>query len=375
MQTPRVKESGPMDKRMYVPILKWRQGEYLAVGRTSETIKDWVYPLFEIPVEQWDFENEAPAKSLDDHLKNVGKRLSTNWKKRRCLFDSPYLAGDDQVASGDHHLTHIFNLARAAACQAIPVTGIDRHMQYQQAVAGIIAVDGRGCAIRLLPDDLESNARGKIDGLIRLLGVSPEHVDVVLDAGADVSDSPTLQASVWQAWIAALPHVASWRSLTVAGGSFPATLSPSASYRPHGDVNRREWRAYSKLAAGSPVRQPWFGDYGCASPRTEMMDPRLFDPNAKIKYTINDMWRVVVGTQVKRHGRDQYRDLCNHLVTHLPMVFMGRSYSWGDAYIEDCANGVASTGGSSTWPSVATNHHLTKAVRDLASLSGALVVP
>ncbi|WP_256843726.1 beta family protein, partial [Pseudomonas aeruginosa] len=81
-------------------ILKWRQGEYLAVGRTNEGIKDGIYPLFEIPIEQWDFENDAPAKSLDDHLKNVGRRLSSNWKSRRCLFDSPYLAGDDTMADG-----------------------------------------------------------------------------------------------------------------------------------------------------------------------------------------------------------------------------------------------------------------------------------
>ncbi|WP_268927342.1 hypothetical protein [Stenotrophomonas sp. PA-6-5C] len=162
-------EDQTMEKTMYVPILKWRQGEYLAVGRTRETIKDWMYPLFEIPVEQWDFENDAPAKSLDDHLKNVGKRLSTNWKKRRCLFDSPHLAGDDTMANGDHHLARVFDLARASACQAIPVTGLGRHLVYQQAVASIIAQDGRGCALRLIPDDLEGNPSAKIDGVMHLL--------------------------------------------------------------------------------------------------------------------------------------------------------------------------------------------------------------
>ncbi|PTS73969.1 hypothetical protein DBR20_14900 [Stenotrophomonas sp. HMWF023] len=364
-----------MEKTMYVPILKWRQGEYLAVGRTRETIKDWMYPLFEIPVEQWDFENDAPAKSLDDHLKNVGKRLSTNWKKRRCLFDSPHLAGDDTMANGDHHLAHVFDLARASACQAIPATRLGRHLAYQQAVASIIAQDSRGCALRLIPDDLEGNPSAKIDGLMHLLGVTPEQVDIVLDSAADVADSPTLQASIWQAWIAVLPYISRWRSLTVAGGSFPASLNPSAGYRPHGDVHRREWRGYTRLAASTPLRQPWFGDYGCASPQTEMMDPRLFDPNAKIKYTIDDQWRIIVGTQVKRNGRDQYRDLCRHLISDRPVVFMGRTYSAGDKYIEDCANSVASTGGSSTWPTVATNHHLTKVVRDLANLSGASTVP
>lgn len=359
----------------YVPILKWRQGEYLALGRSIDAVKDWIYPMFEIPVEQWDFEKEEPAKSLDDHLKNFGKRLSKNWQKRACLIDSPYLSGDDSMANGDHHLARLFNLARASNCQGIPVTGIERHADYQTAVANIVVQDGRGCGIRLVADDLDDDVALKLQALMKMIGVNADQVDIIIDSSADVVDSPATQASIWRAWLESLPSMSDWRSVTVAGGSFPASLSPSASYRPHADVNRSEWRAYLKLLTKDLERRPWFGDYGCASPRTEMLDPRTFDPNAKIKYTIDEKWRVVVGIQVKRNGRDQYRDLCRHLKTSVPHCFLGRSYSWGDEYIDDCSTGASSTGGSSTWPTVATNHHVAKVVRDVAKQSGSSTAP
>ena len=41
---------------MYIPILKWRQGEYLALDRLEDRVKDKVLPLIEIPPIEWDFE-------------------------------------------------------------------------------------------------------------------------------------------------------------------------------------------------------------------------------------------------------------------------------------------------------------------------------
>lgn len=57
-------EESMFDHNHYVPVLKWRQGEYLALSRLTATVMDWVTPLFEVPTEAWDFEAEAPAKSL-----------------------------------------------------------------------------------------------------------------------------------------------------------------------------------------------------------------------------------------------------------------------------------------------------------------------
>jgi hypothetical protein len=96
------------DQNHYVPVLKWRQGEYQALVKLDPAIKDWITPLFEIPKETWDFEKQAPTKDLDDHLAPFGKRLKAKWGIRRCFVDSCYLSNDSTIASGTHHLDHIF---------------------------------------------------------------------------------------------------------------------------------------------------------------------------------------------------------------------------------------------------------------------------
>lgn len=62
------KEKKMFDHNHYVPILKWRMGEYQALLNLKKGVADWVTPLLEIPTEGWDFEKEEPAKSIDDHL-------------------------------------------------------------------------------------------------------------------------------------------------------------------------------------------------------------------------------------------------------------------------------------------------------------------
>lgn len=362
------------DKQHYMPILKWRQGEYLALERSKDSIKDWVVPLFEIPLEQWDFENERPAKSLDDHLKNFGKRLKKSWGDRRCFVDSPFLEEDATMADSTHHLARIFSLARDNKCNAIPVFGLGKSAEYLLAVAEVIAIDSKGACLRLVSDDFEAALNVPLQKLLASLKVSPEDVDVVIDSAGDVLASATAQATSWQSWIAALPYLTKWRSLTIAGGSFPESIAPSEEYRPYKDVKRKEWQAYKKLLGLSLKRVPAFGDYGCSATQTANIDPRLIDPNAKIKYTITDQWRIVVGAQVKRNGRSQYQALCNTLIKSTPLAYEGPKYSWGDDFIKKCADGDGN-GGSSTWPCVATSHHAAKVVRDVAKLFGSSSKP
>ena len=49
-----------MDKLtyQYVPVLKWRQGEYQSLHRLDDTVKDTIFPLINIPPIEYDFEEK-----------------------------------------------------------------------------------------------------------------------------------------------------------------------------------------------------------------------------------------------------------------------------------------------------------------------------
>ena len=49
---------------MYVPILKWRQGEYLALEKLAQDIKDYVMPLIEVPPLEWDLKKVGTQTTL-----------------------------------------------------------------------------------------------------------------------------------------------------------------------------------------------------------------------------------------------------------------------------------------------------------------------
>lgn len=365
------------DHLHYVPVLKWRQGEYQALLKLAPTIKDWVTPLFEIPTEQWDFENDAPAKSLDEHLGKFGRRLKAKWGSRYCFVDSCYLQPNAQNAAGVHHLAWIFELARQEGAKPIPVTGLGRAAAYTNAVKQIVAIDGSGCCIRLVSEDFDRpQLKNELLALLDFLGVKPTDADIVIDLQDNVGHSASAHARLALTMLQQLPLLARWRTLTIAGGSFPTSL-PSATFRPSGTTPRFDWLGYRALVLSMPenIRVPTFADYSVSAQSTELLDPRVVDPLAKIKYTVGDEWFLAVGTQVKRNGRDQYVDLCKTILNATPSVFHGAPYSWGDEYIDGCAKGLESTGGSSTWPSVATNHHVTRVVRDVAKLHAASSAP
>lgn len=364
------------EENHYVSILKWRQGEYQALTKLEDPVKEGVTPLLEIPVETWDYEIGAPSKTLDEHLSSFGRRLSAKWGGRYCFVDSCHIPGDQKMQDGTHHLERIFDLARDEGALAIPTIGLGRHKEYAAAVKRIVASDKHGICVRLTSGDFNPNLAEKLSALMVQLAVTPQEVHLIVDTADKLTDDANSLANWWTGLLNQVPTPYSWATLTIAGGSFPQNL-PASTYRPDGTVPRNEWLAYKQVTAhaeDSALRTPAFGDYACASPKTANLDPRIIDPNAKLKYTTENHWLIALGAQVKKNGRGQYKGLCSAVIQHKSKAYRGKKFSYGDAYIDICANG-GSTGGTSTWPCVASNHHITMVTRSLAKLHGSSSAP
>ena len=355
-----------MNDSCYVPILKWRQGEYLALEHLDSQIKDKVLPLIEIPPIEWDFENNKKAKTIDKHLEPFPNRLDKKWNNRKAFLDLNFIDPTISMSDGSHPVFYIFNNVSRINKKIIPVTGLDRNKSYQQAIKKIVHINNNGICIRLKFKDIVKNSLGiSVESMVRYFGVHFRDVDIVLDLEAPNYNPLTQFVRVFRNAIKNLPHINKARSLTIASTNFP----PSMGNLKQG-VNieqRAEWLFYLEYCfqMGANEIKPNFGDYAIAHPKLLQLDMRTVTPAASLRYTVDNAWYIHKGTNVRRNGFGQYEDICRKLT--ISKYFLGESYSKGDTRIKDCSTGQASTGNLTLWRWVGTNHHITKVVRDCAN--------
>ena len=357
------------DHRHYVPVLKWKQGEYQALHRLTNPVKDALTPLIEIQPVGWDFESEQDRETVDDHLGDFGKRLKQKWQTRRCFVDLKLIDPTTCMAGGGHCITALFHDARTHGCTAIPVVSVTSDAACRAAVASVVSTDRRGACVRLKFAELDRpNLAGDIATLLAAVGVSYPDADLVLDLGASNFTPISVFARTLLTAVTMIPAIARWRTFTIAGASYPETHSQITP--PFALVPRQDWLAYKALVGLLPtnVRIPTFGDYAVSYPELVSLDPRKIKPFAKVRYTIEDRWHIGRGTPTRTHGFGQYQTMCQTLVAQ--PYFDGTGFSAGDTYIADCATGTASTGSMTTWVWVSTNRHLTRVVADLATFHG-----
>lgn len=353
----------------YVPLLRWRAGEYRALKRLSDACRHRTVPLIEALPPDYDFALRQPKKHIDEQLKPFAKQVEDHWPNRPALVDAVQIPAPTRMGDGRHPLTFIFDEARVKGLDLVPVTALDRDVGYQQSVRAIVAADARGVGLRCrLEEALDPDFEANVDALLAQLGSPANAIDILLDLGNPKFDPQPPLIAIIASVLAGGGIFASARSVTILATSFPDSLT-SLQYGL--DVlPRREWLLYKALIAAlpAPIRRPGFGDYAVAAVDFPKGDMRFMRGSPNVRYAIDDAWLVAKAKRQKSNNNQAYPGLCGAII--VSGRFAGTAFSEGSKYIDGCRLGTEKMGNPTTWKWVATNHHITKVVADLARLSG-----
>ena len=364
----------------YIPCLRWKKGEYQAVSLLPDTIKRMITPLIEIPELGWDFQERKEKRSVTQLLTDFAlKRIYKKWGSSRCFVDLNLIPSNGRMLNGIHPLRFVFDELRWLGCQAIPVTGLLRDGEYQREIKAACTKDKQGVCLRItIEQAAKSTLKTELDLLLSTLELQSINCDFILDLGSPNNFLPLDGFSkIVQTIMERLPYLNDWRTLTLLGTSFPETMTV---IKKGGEViPRYEWKLYKTLIGDlkkAGIRFPAFGDYAISHPHVSPKDMRPLKPLATIRYTIDGGWYIIKGENVKdeKFGKFlQYHDLSKKLINS--KYYYEAEFSWGDSFIQECANRRSKTGNLSTWRQVGTNHHIVKVTQDIASFYASVEIP
>lgn len=347
-----------MEKPLYVPILQTKRGEYSALAELSSTIQQNIKPIFVLTQQDCEARASGIAKSLDD-----------KWKGLSCYIDLTNVI-PFQINQVDYVDSVVSNLLNTSINFSLV---IDSNNPYKNIAQNIIQYSLPGC-IKVDISSFDSHTVNKIQSLLNQFANHSSEIDIFLNFLTDIKDTRTAHShyisQYYQNLKSNLPNFTG--KFIIGGSSIPKDL-PRSDYNPYALEPRIEWLGFSdfmsSMAVIADTNKPIFADYSITYP-LESEPVTYVNPNAKVRYTISDNYLFAVGYQVHTHtdGFGQYHDISAKIVNS--PYFMGRSYSWGDKYLEECASRTASSGNMETWVKVGHNHHITFVTRDIANQYG-----
>jgi len=336
----------------YVPILRWKRAEQRALRDLYQNLKPGMTPLIEIPDERY---------LNPSGLNNCAVSIAGAWGNAPFFFDFGLISEKLSPISS----RSFFDKARNLGLSIIPTTGLTQNQDYQSAIRDTAKKDGRGICIRLFRDELEKQELfSLLEVLLEFLAQSENTVDLVIDLKIFQSkDSPLGDI------LSTVPHLAKWRTVTIAMGAFPQNLT-GFSVGEH-ELFRSEWFAWlNSVRNHALARIPTFGDYTIIHPYLTVPIPGM-NISASIRYTAPEYWVIMRGEGLRNkdgHGYAQYPANAQ-LLTRRP-EYCGPWFSIGDRYISEIALKEGRTGSPETWLRAGINHHLTFVIEQLANLFG-----
>ncbi len=356
-----------IDHAHYVPILRWKKAEQIALCKLDHACTARMTPLIELVPKEFTQKKSVKSLSVDETLSKTAQQIFRRWGQASLFIDLWHLPHHLRTEHGEHFLKALSEMCQTYQESLIPVTGLKRDAAYQFAVSATIKTYNQGVCIRLSRDDVQrASLPNDLSNLLSSLKLSPDKVDLLVDLRI-IDDSVPSFASLCDR----IPRLDQWRTFIVASGAFPKDLSHLEKNRQH-QLKRLDWLTWRDQVIASPTlkRRPTYSDY-------TIQHPIYSEPSegsnisASIRYTYDEYWVIMRGEgvlNVEGPGSAQWPANAQLLCDR--REFCGPSFSYGDKYIKEMSLQFEQTGNATTWLQAGINHHLTFVVHQLANLFG-----
>ncbi len=344
----------------YVPILKSKAGEYWAWKQASQAVVSGSRPIFEV------IPKNGPGQDLNMFVNGV----VPGWPQVAVLtVDSGYLDQTQAIAgTSDHAVLWTARALIGRGVAAKPVMRLTDDPLVLAEVAAASALHGQGACLRLGSPDSDPDvdeAASLWPEIFQVTNLPPAEVDLLIDfwvvqSQRDVSRAATVASQILQ-WAY---QNGPWRSVTVASGAFPESIS---SLQPSGTtpVHRYDADFFDSVVADCPPVIPDFGDYGIWHPGIPADLP--YRPLPNLRYTYEREWQVYRERRLLP-GNESFYTLCGRVVSSGHWPSTGANYSAGDAEIHRCSQRIPGPGAATQWLRWGASHHFAHIVERLTTL-------
>ena len=350
----------------YVPILKWKRAEMLALAKLRPEQKQLMTPFIQIlmpppKVSEDGAKERSPKELLNESIAlfrkkvpGISEEIIKHWGKAPIFVDMSLIHAPLRKEAC------LAVIQRGNEMDALLIPAIRLHDEASdQATAVTLAkMNNRGLCLRISRTEFtrDGELASKLGKFLDHHALTEESIDLMIDYQEELCTDIAILAQ-------RLPNITRWRTFTVACGSFPVDLTECKLGLNFQD--RLEWLNWlSQKHAGKLQRVPSFGDYTIQHPIYKE-SVRFFSPSASIRYTLHDKWLIMRGQKGKS---EQYRP--NAQLLSERNEFLGRDFSYGDEYIADMGKVLKGKPGSAaTWLIAGINHHLACTAFQIANLT------
>jgi len=318
----------------YIPMLKTKAGEIVALEQLSSGAKDRVLPLLHVG------ESLSPS---------FAKNMATAWGSRLIVVDGSF--NFNHTGSANAALGLVQGL-RNNGTPVMPSVSYADAAQYVQAAS--MVRDDHGLVVKASLPQI-----GSVVGWVVANGWSPSEVDLVIDAKHIGSvDVPTYSGYVQSILFQNAQALQQFRSVTLAAGSAPKDHG-GLNYGPN-HVPRDDWALWSSVRPLSPVRLD-YGDYCTGHPDlTEPPGPAMASATVSARYTIDNHWLIIKGRST---GGQYGQPMAVQYMSHAQAIqahsgFGGVQSCWADTRIQAAASGAPKMASRQKWSEIAANRHI-----------------